>query len=707
MALVAAEHDPSSRRRVYAVHVQHAVAGALVLIGATVLRHDEPARVIADLGPSGPLLVILFFFFATILALLKFKLTEEIFVSLAVTAFFAMFPLLGMVISAWIAVASSMVPRLLGALQIGPAKIDTRDAAFETARTFGLFSIYGIPLIVAVSAYELLGGAIPTLEPSGAAAARIAACSVLLVFTNNLIVSRIELAYGYSNPTLIKTAALDHSIYIVTIPYAILTTFAYGSIGWAGVLASAFTWVIANYVARSLATTRADREQLIQRLTSLTNIGKTISLNCSTDELLMKIYTECRGVIDVSIFSIALYDSSTDELAFELNIDHGALQPKERLAVGGGLNSWVFRNARPLLIGSSLDERKLGVHSYDDGLATQSWLGVPMIARDHVIGVISVQSFEKHIFTHGDLVLLTAIANQAAAAIENAQLYKDLEGLNVALEHRVQERTVELRDANLALLAADRSKNQFLASMSHELRTPLNAIIGFSSILQTASQTMLTPRLFKFVENIKTAGSHLLDLINDILDLAKIEAGKLEIEPVSFDLNETIATVDRVIKGMAAERDVTLVTRVDGGIGNVYMDEGRVKQILLNLLSNAIKFSHKGGFIYLTVNAVADTLSPLGCETVRIEVTDTGIGIPPAELARIFDEFYQVAERGRKGGTGLGLSLTRNFVELHHGSIEVRSEPDQGSTFTIHLPRFYRDAPPQMSAMVSQPRVEM
>src|SRR5687767_5501709 len=131
MALVAAEHDPSSRRRVYAVHVQHAVIGALVLVAATIFRREEPAQVLAALGPSGPLLLILFFFFATILALLKFKLTEEIFVSLAVTAYFVMFPLLGMVLSAWIAVASSMVPRLLGVLQIGPSKVDMRDAAFE------------------------------------------------------------------------------------------------------------------------------------------------------------------------------------------------------------------------------------------------------------------------------------------------------------------------------------------------------------------------------------------------------------------------------------------------------------------------------------------------------------------------------------------------------------------------------------------------
>jgi signal transduction histidine kinase len=706
MALVAAEHDPSSRRRVFAVYVQHGVGGALVLLATTFLWRDEPARIIGALGESGTLLIILFFFFATILALLKFKLTEEIFVSLAVTAYIAMFPLLGTVMSAWIAVITAAIPRLLGLLQIGPVKLDARDLALEHARTLSLFATYGVPVVVATAVYRLTGGTIPQMQPSPAAGLRIALCALVLVLTNNLIVTRVELAYGYSFATTVKTAIVDQSIYFVTIPYAILTTFAYGAIGWGGVLAAAFTLVIANAVARNLATIRADRENLIQRLTSLTNIGKTISLNCTTEELLMKVYTECTAVIEVTIFAIALYESSSNELAFELNIEDGEIQPKQRLRVGGGLNSWVFEHAKALLIGSSLDERKLGVLSYDDGVPTESWLGVPMIARDHVIGVISVQSYEKNAFTQGDLVLLTAIANQAAAAIENAQLYKDLEGLNVALEHRVHERTNELRETNLRLLAADRSKNQFLASMSHELRTPLNAIIGFSSILQNATQGLLPARMYKFVENIKTAGSHLLDLINDILDLAKIEAGKLQIEAETFDLNETVATIDRVIKGMAAERDVNIVTHIDPAIGQVHLDESRVKQILLNLLSNAVKFSHRGGFVHLSVTLVGAPLSPLGAETIRIEVSDSGIGIPANELARIFDEFYQVAERSQKGGTGLGLSLTKNFVSMHHGMIDVRSEPGRGSSFLIHLPRYYRDVAATLP-VVAQPTVEM
>jgi len=679
MALVAAEHDPSSRRRVVAVFLQHGVLGILLLIAATIVRRHEPAQVLASLGASGPILIALFFVFAIALALLKFKLTEQIFVSFVITACIAMFPILGLVLSSWITVVAAVGQRILGMNQIGFSKINMSDPKVQWARTFGLFGTYGIPVCAATLIYELIGGRPSHLEATVAAAARIFVAGLVMILMNEIVVARVERAYGYSSATSLKLGFIDGGICLVTVPYSMLTAFAAVTMGWGGVLAAAFSGVMVNAVARNLAHIRADREQLIHRLTTLTNIGKTISLNCPTDELLMRVYTECRSFIDASIFSIALHEPSTNELLFELNVEDNIQRPKARIQLGDGLNAWVVRNAKPLLIGSSLDERKLGIFSYDDGMPTESWLGVPMIARDRVIGVISIQSYAKNEFTDDDLVLLTAIANQAAAAIENMHLFRDLEGLNLALEQRVQERTIELHETNLHLLAADRSKNQFLASMSHELRTPLNAIIGFSAILLQSTQGLLPPRLFRFLENIKTAGSHLLELINDILDLAKIEAGKVQIHPESFDLTETIATVDRVIKGMAAERDVTIVTRVEPNVTTVFLDEGRVKQILLNLLSNAVKFSHRGGFVYLNVAAQDDL--------VRLEVVDTGIGIAPEEVTRIFDEFYQAGRRRTRGGTGLGLSLTKSFVELHHGTIEVRSEAGKGSTFTVRLPR--------------------
>jgi signal transduction histidine kinase len=206
---------------------------------------------------------------------------------------------------------------------------------------------------------------------------------------------------------------------------------------------------------------------------------------------------------------------------------------------------------------------------------------------------------------------------------------------------------------------------------------------------------MIPARLHRFIDNIATAGSHLLDLINDILDLAKIESGKLQLHSETFDLRETIATVERVMKGIGAETNVSIMTQVDPTLTSVHLDEGRLKLILLNLLSNAVKFSHPGGYVYVSVSAVNETTSLLGCPALRIEVQDNGIGIPEDELDHVFDEFYQATQHDRrlqKSGTGLGLSLAKSFVEMHRGHISVQSTFGAGTRFTIELPRDIRQA---------------
>jgi signal transduction histidine kinase len=230
--------------------------------------------------------------------------------------------------------------------------------------------------------------------------------------------------------------------------------------------------------------------------------------------------------------------------------------------------------------------------------------------------------------------------------------------------------------------------------MSHELRTPLNSIIGFSSVLLQTSQAQLPPALYKFLENIHAAGNHLLNLINDILDLSKIEAGKVELRLETFDVRDTVASVDRVMRGFAAEANVTMSWEIEPDVPLVTLDEGRLKQILFNLLSNAVKFSPEGGPVRLLVSRLNRYDSPLGYDSIRLRVSDEGVGIPAAELNRVFDEFYQAdpARSARRGGTGLGLSLTKNFIELHHGTIEVQSEPGRGTIFTLVLPIDCREA---------------
>ena len=694
MAAQVDSEGAAARRRVFSVFLFQGFAALGVMIWMTWLRRSEPGVIIHNLGPDAPILILIFIAFSAVLGFLKFELTDLIFVSLGMVAYIGMLPVLGGILTSWITVLVAMSVRLLGMYQIGPVKISMQHPLLEYVKTLGLFGTYGIPVLAGSAVYEALGGEVPVTQPSALAAVKIALAGATIIVTNNLVMVRVARAYGYSWIKIVKLDIVDSSIYLVTLPYAVVIALSYAVLGWGAVLALAFTGVIANFVARNLAHTRGRSERQLQRLASLTNIGKTISLRFTTDQLLMAVYTECRQIIDCSLFSIALLDEASNELSFELDVRDDVILAKDRLPVGEGLNSWVIKHHQPLLLGSVADERRYGLTSIADTKHSESWLGVPMVERDHVIGVISVESYHKNAFTQDDVVLMTAIANQAAVAIENAQLYKDLEGLTYALEQRVMERTNELREANLRLMAADRSKNQFLANMSHELRTPLNSIIGFSSVLLESTRNTLAPRLYKFLENIHAAGSHLLELINDILDLSKIEAGKMELRADEFDLRETMAAVERVMKGFAAEAHVRILTMIEPNVPRVRLDEGRLKQILFNLLSNAVKFSPQGGSIRVAISPVEKSESPIGVETVRIQVSDQGIGIPHDELQRIFVEFYQTEDgrRARRGGTGLGLSLTRNFVELHHGTIEVESTPGEGSTFTLYLPVDYDEA---------------
>jgi len=238
----------------------------------------------------------------------------------------------------------------------------------------------------------------------------------------------------------------------------------------------------------------------------------------------------------------------------------------------------------------------------------------------------------------------------------------------------------ELEQARQEAERASRFKSQFLANMSHELRTPLNAIIGFGELLEDPQSGSLTPEQSEFVRHIVASGKHLVDLMNDILDLARIEAGRVEIRRERVATASLIESVRDVVRAMAVKKGIDLVCNVDGRLPDAHLDPVRVKQILYNLLSNGIKFTPVPGQVRL--NATADD------RALVLSVQDTGIGIRPSDRARLFHEFERIdPERGPKQeGTGLGLALTKKLVELHGGSIEVESEPGKGSTFSVRLP---------------------
>jgi signal transduction histidine kinase len=230
------------------------------------------------------------------------------------------------------------------------------------------------------------------------------------------------------------------------------------------------------------------------------------------------------------------------------------------------------------------------------------------------------------------------------------------------------------------LEAISQHKSEFLANMSHELRTPLNAVIGFSEVLEQKMFGELNEKQLEYVQDIHTSGRHLLLLINDILDLSKIEAGKLELDRSHFDLANTIESTLTLVRERALRHGLTIRLSLDERLGKVDADERKVRQILLNLLSNAVKFTPDGGQIEIT-GAVLDGAA-------QIAVRDTGIGIAPEDRAVIFEEFQQARgnHEGKREGTGLGLTLARKFVELHGGRIWVDSAVGKGSTFTFTLP---------------------
>jgi len=258
--------------------------------------------------------------------------------------------------------------------------------------------------------------------------------------------------------------------------------------------------------------------------------------------------------------------------------------------------------------------------------------------------------------------LLQTFATQSALAIQNARLFREIEEKGRQIE------------------TANRHKSEFLANMSHELRTPLNAIIGFSEVLGERMFGELNEKQAEYTDDILSSGRHLLSLINDILDLSKVEAGRMELELTKFDLPMAIDNALTLIRERASRHGIRLHHSVDERLGELTGDERKIKQILLNLLSNAVKFTPEGGRVDV------DAVSSDG--VVEISVSDTGIGIAPQDQETIFEEFRQVGTdyAQKREGTGLGLTLTRKFVELHGGKIWVESELGRGSRFIFTLP---------------------
>jgi signal transduction histidine kinase/ActR/RegA family two-component response regulator len=345
-----------------------------------------------------------------------------------------------------------------------------------------------------------------------------------------------------------------------------------------------------------------------------------------------------------------------------------------RFAMGEGIVGWAAANRRVVSVADAKQDKrfKLLPDSEND---PHSYLVMPLESPRHLVGALTMSRREVKPFTTLEQALMQIIVNQAAISIDNARLYNQQR----QQLREIDSRKRELEVANAQINEISRLKSEFLANMSHELRTPLNAILGFSEILKDNLVELAPAQRQECLENIYTSGKHLLELVNDVLDLSKIEAGRMELSYDNFYVANAIREVHNVIRSLSERRDIDFGIEVDDEI-EIRADKSKFKQVLYNLLSNAIKFTDQGGRVWLAARLDGDW--------VEVDVGDTGVGIPKDQQQQIFNEFYQVerAQMREVEGTGLGLSLTKRIVELHGGQISVSSEEGKGAIFTVRIP---------------------
>ncbi len=411
----------------------------------------------------------------------------------------------------------------------------------------------------------------------------------------------------------------------------------------------------------------AELTRSVGELTALGAVSEALSSTLDVDVVLDTIVTRANDLIGADGCTIFEYDEAAEQ--FHLRATRN-LEPRlVQLARGTPL-----RKGDQGILGRLPSERQpvqvpdITVGSYSSPISAalieagyRAVVALPLVREDRLIGALTMNRKTPGEFPPETIQLLQTFATQSALAIQNARLFR------------------ELADKSRQLEVASQHKSEFLANMSHELRTPLNAIIGFSEVLTDRMFGELNEKQEEYLKDIYVSGTHLLSLINDILDLSKIEAGRMELELTDFHLPTALDNALMLIRERAGRRSIALHTSIDNRLGEIRADERKIRQVVLNLLSNAIKFTPEGGRIELAA------LPRDGF--VEVSVSDTGVGIAPEDQDAVFEEFRQVGTAEKKAeGTGLGLTLCRKFVELHGGRIWVKSQRGEGSTFTFTIP---------------------
>jgi signal transduction histidine kinase len=423
------------------------------------------------------------------------------------------------------------------------------------------------------------------------------------------------------------------------------------------------------------------------RLKNLHEIDRAILAARSSLEIAQVALAKFRQLVPCLRASVVVFDFETGEgtvLAEQVNgktrLGGGAGFPLESFGITEELRQGQIHVVEDILTLSQ--PAKLVQALRAEGV--RSYINVPLVSQGGLIGSLNLGADSPGAFGPEPVDIAREVADQLAVAIRQARLHEQVERQAADLERKVEERTKELQVANTQLEEASRHKSEFLANMSHELRTPLNAIIGFSELLNGQSVGPTNAKQGRYLGHIHQSGKHLLQLINDILDLAKVEAGKFVLQPEPLDVAATLEDILVIARGLANAKAQTIEAEIAPELPPLPADPVRFKQICFNLLSNAIKFTPEQGRITLGARRVPEAA---GC--LELRVTDTGIGIREEDLPRLFQEFVQLeaAASKRHEGTGLGLALTKRLVEMHGGRIRAESAGEgRGSTFTVVLP---------------------
>ena len=405
-----------------------------------------------------------------------------------------------------------------------------------------------------------------------------------------------------------------------------------------------------------------ETEQHAVELTAVNTVSSALASELDLGALIQLVGEQTRSIFNADIAYVALLDETSNTITFPYTYGE-ELVP---IRFGEGLTSKIIQNNQPLLINEEMDRQVLEIGATVVGKQSQSFLGVPIMLSGNAVGVLSVQSCtQEGIFDQDDVRLLSTIAANVGTAINNARLYQE-----------AQRSRADAEQANNA-------KSAFLANMSHELRTPLNAIIGFTRIVKRKGEEVLPEKQIENLDKVLVSAENLLGLINTVLDIAKIEAGRMDVMASNFRISALIDLCANTAQPLL-QPGVSLEKQVDDSLEIIHSDQDKIRQIVLNLLSNAAKFTQQGK---ISLTAMRE-----GDENLRISVADTGIGISAEALPRIFKEFEQAdtTTTRKYGGTGLGLTISRNLARLLGGDLTAESVLGEGSTFTLTIPIQYR-----------------